>query len=146
MNVKDIMSSNVVKISPGTFLEEAARLMKTYGVGMLPVIEGDRVLGVVTDRDIAVRALAQGWNALLTEARVIMSENIVWCFEDTPAAEAARLMAKRQIHRLLVFSREMILAGVVSLDDIAVALRDEKAVGQTLRDVSCPVVAYRAAA
>lgn len=146
MKVKDIMTTDVVKIAPRAYLEEASRLMKAHDIGMLPVMEGDRVLGVVTDRDIVVRALARGWNPLLAEARVIMSQDILWCFEDLSVEDAARRMAEKQVRRLLVFGRDMALAGIVSLDDVAVALRDERMVGRIVRDVSCPAVAYRIAA
>jgi CBS domain-containing protein len=146
MRVKDIMTSNVVAISPEISVQTAAKLMKIHDIGMLPVKDDDQVLGIITDRDIAVRAVARGWNPALTPAREIMSEELIWCFDDLAAEEAAHLMAEKEVRRLLVFNREMILTGVVSLEDIAVALRDEQAVGRMLRDVSCPVVASRAAA
>ena len=146
MRVKDIMTPNLVTIRPGSYLEEAARLMQLQDVGMVPVVEGNRVLGVITDRDIVIRAMAKGWNPLLTEAREIMSEEVAWCFESTPIEEVAHLMAQKQVRRLLVYNREMYLTGVVSLDDVAVAMRDANAVGEMLRDVSCPIVAHRAVA
>ena len=146
MLVKDIMSTGLVSITPAAYLEEAARLMKRHDIGLLPVMEGDRVAGVLTDRDIVVKALAHGWNPLLTQARVIMNQDIIWCFGDLSAEGAARLMAGKQVHRLLVFNREMDLVGVVSLDDVALALRDTELVGEMLRDIVIPAVAYRAVA
>ena len=146
MKVKEIMSAKVVTVSPSTFSQDAAEPMKKHHIGMLPVLEGDLVAGVVTDRDITVRAVARGWSPMLTQVQEIMSTGIVWCFEEASAEEAARLMVKKQVRRLLVFNREIYLTGVVSLDDVAVALRDESLVGRFMRDLACPVVAFRAVA
>jgi CBS domain-containing protein len=146
MKVKEIMSSEVVTVSPSSLTQEAAQLMSIHHIGMLPVLDGDTVAGVVTDRDITIRAAARGWSPMLTQVREIMSTGIVWCFEEASAEEAARLMVKKQVHRLLVFNREIYCTGVVSLDDVAVALRDETMLGRFARDIACPVVAYRAVA
>lgn len=144
MKVKKIMSAPPQTVTPETSLHEAARIMQKDGIGLLPVMEGQKVVGVLTDRDMIVGAMSHGWVPDLTKARDVMKDLIVWCFEDATVKHAARLMGKKQVHRLLVFARDMTLAGVVSLDDIALALRNEGMVGQTLRNVSSPVVASRA--
>ena len=108
-------------------------------VGSLPVCENDRLVGMLTDRDIVVRAIADGCDTKTTTAREIMTPDIVYCFEDQDVQEAARLMEQNQIRRLVVLNRDKRLVGIVSLGDLAVETGDEHLTGKTLEKVSEPV-------
>src|SRR5690242_9626489 len=105
MLVKEIMTHHVECISPGDTLEQAARKMEELDVGPMPVCEGKRVVGMLTDRDITVRATAAGCDPKTTLVSDTMSQEIVYCDEDQDVREAARLMKEKQIRRLLVMDR-----------------------------------------
>jgi CBS domain-containing protein len=120
MKAQDIMSKNPTCVTPDTTLADAARLMKNENIGIVPVVESAssrRLVGVVTDRDIAIRAVAQG---LGPDAKVgqAMSREVQWCYEDTAASEVLQKMADEQIRRMPVLSREKRLVGIVSLGDL----------------------------
>jgi len=138
MQVKDVMTSNVEVVHPDTTLQDAAKKMKDLDVGSLPVCDGQRLLGTVTDRDITVRAVAEGRNPTTTPVRESMTSGIVYCFEDQDVREAAKLMKEKQIRRLPILNRDKRLVGIVSLGDLAVDTGNEKMAGQTLSGVSEP--------
>src|SRR5262249_38468201 len=126
-------------VNPTTSLQQAARKMKNLDVGPLPVCENDRLVGMVTDRDITVRAVAEGCDINKTMVRDIMTPDIVYCFDDQDVEEADRLMEDNQIRRLVVLNRDKRLVGIVSLGDLAVETGDERLSGKTLEKVSAPV-------
>jgi len=136
MLVKEIMTHNAEVISPSDTLEQAARKMEELNVGPLPVCEGQRLLGMLTDRDITVRATAAGSDPKATLVCDAMSTDIVSCFEDQDVNEAVRLMKDRQIRRLPVMNRANNLVGIVSLADLATESRDPEQPGEVLRKVS----------
>jgi CBS domain-containing protein len=136
MLLKEIMSSDVEVIRPESPVSDAARKMKSLDVGALPVCDGRRLLGMVTDRDITIRATAEGRDPETTLVRDCMSPEIVYCFEDQDAQEAERIMQDKQIRRLPVLTREKQLAGIVSLGDLATKTGDVQQVGRTIREVS----------
>ncbi len=136
MLVKAIMTHNAEVVSPGDTLEQAARKMEELNIGPLPVCEGHRVVGILTDRDITVRATAAGSDPKETLVYEAMSYDIVSCFEDQDVNEAVRLMKERQIRRLLVMNRANELVGIVSLADLATDARDPEQPGEVLRKVS----------
>jgi len=138
MQVKDVMTISVQTIRPDSSLQEAAERMKTLDVGTLPVCENDRLVGMITDRDITVRAVAQGIGGTVGQVRDVMTPDVVYCFEDHEVEEAARLMKEHQIRRLVVLNRDKRLVGIVSLGDLAVETGDEKLAGGTLEEVSLP--------
>ena len=138
MQIKDVMTSNVEVVHPDTTLQDAAKKMKDLDVGSLPVCDGQRLLGTVTDRDITVRAVAEGRNPTTTPVREVMTSGIVYCFEDQDVREAAKLMKEKQIRRLPILNRDKRLVGIVSLGDLAVDTGNEKMAGQTLTKVSEP--------
>lgn len=120
MKVKDIMTKEVELIHPDNSLKEAAQKMRVRDIGFLPVSEGDRLVGVVTDRDIVLRSTAQGTNPNTSLSRDLITSPIVYCFDDQDVEEAAKLMEEHQIRRVAVLSRnDNRLVGVVSLGDIA---------------------------
>jgi CBS domain-containing protein len=138
MLVKEIMTRNVEVVSPGDTLEQAARKMEELNVGPLPVCEGNRVVGMLTDRDITVRATAAGCDPKTTLVSDTMSQDITSCFEDQDVREAADLMKQKQIRRLLVMNRANDLIGIVSLGDLAAESGDPRQPGEVLKEVSAP--------
>jgi CBS domain-containing protein len=121
MNVQDIMTPTVDLTDPNTTIREAAQRMRDDDVGSLPVGENDRLVGMVTDRDIAVRGVAAGKTPDDCHVREVMSEGIYYCFEDEDAQRAADVMAEHRVRRLPVLNRDKRLVGVVAIADLALA-------------------------
>ena len=142
MNVKDVMTDHAECISPTAPLQTAAQRMNELDVGSLPVCENDRVVGIITDRDITVRGVSQGCDPKTTTVREIMTPQIVFCFEFQNVAEAADLMRDKQIRRLVVLNRKKRLVGIVSLGDLAVQSGDEHLTWETLERVSEPALSH----
>jgi CBS domain-containing protein len=138
MQLKEIMTTDVEVIKPESPITEAAKKMRSLDVGALPVCDGRRLLGMLTDRDITIRATAEGRDPGKTLVRDYMSAELVYCFEDQSIQEAERLMQEKQIRRLPVLTREKQLAGIVSLGDLATKTDEPRAVGKTLEKVSEP--------
>lgn len=133
MQVNEVMSRKVDLVNPGMKIREAATFMRDDNIGALPVGENDRLVGMITDRDIAVRAVAEGKSPTTTIGK-IMSEKVYYCFEDNDVAEAGRLMAKHQVRRLPVLNREKRLVGIVAMADLA--RKDGEATNEAIRGVS----------
>jgi CBS domain-containing protein len=138
MQVAKIMTRGAEVIPPAALLRDAAMKMRQLDIGMLPVKDGERLVGTLTDRDITVRATAKGCDPTGTPVREVMTQEVVYCFEDQDISEAARLMQERQIRRLPILSREHKLVGIVSLADLAVHSGKEKLTEETIREVSEP--------
>ncbi len=139
MQLKDIMTPEPDCVRPDDTLQEAARRMRDLDVGPLPVCgDDDRLAGMITDRDIAVRAVAEGKDPRTTTVREAMTEEIIYGFEDQDIHEAARTMQERQVRRLLVMNRDKRLVGIVSLGDLATESGDARKAGEVLQDVSEP--------
>lgn len=138
MLVRDVMTPHAECVSPDDTLQEAARKMRLLDVGPLPVCDHDRVVGIITDRDITVRATAEGLDPKTAKVRQAMTEGIDYCFEDDDIAEAEQLMAERQVRRLPVMSRDKRLVGIVSLGDLATKDNYPDRPGEVLREVSEP--------
>jgi CBS domain-containing protein len=138
MKVKDIMTKEVQVIHPGDSLEDAARKMGHHGIGFLPILEQDELVGVLTDRDIIVRGIAIGMNSDAALGRDLMTSPCISCFDDQNVREAANLMEQHQVRRLVVLSRDNNrLVGVVSLGDIATNANKEVS-AEVLEKVSEP--------
>lgn len=135
--LKDVMSFNVRVISPEATLQQAASQMRDTDCGMLPVGENDRMIGAVTDRDIAVRGVAEGKGGD-TLVRDVMSEDVIWCYEDDTVETGADMMSRYQVRRLPVVNREKRLVGIVSLGDFAVAADDIQPSADALVGISQP--------
>ncbi|MGE0742231.1 MAG: CBS domain-containing protein [Hyphomonadaceae bacterium] len=120
MKVRDTMTRAVRTVSPETSIREAARLMGEADVGALPVASGDRLAGMVTDRDIAIRAVAIGKSAEVTVGEV-MSHGVLYCHEDEDVLDVCSNMAELQVRRLPVVDVDKRLIGIVSLADLALA-------------------------
>jgi CBS domain-containing protein len=138
MRIQQIMTRCCACIAQDGTLQEAAHLMRDLNVGFLPVDDGDRLVGMVTDRDITVRATAAGLDPRTTPVREAMTPELVYCFQDQDIRDAARLMKDKQIRRLAVLNRERRLAGILTLGDLAVHTGDEQLVGETLERISEP--------
>ena len=135
MNIREIMTADPVFAEPDTTLEEIATMMKEENIGAVPVVEDGEVSGIVTDRDIVLRCIAEGKDAAECTAGDVMSTE-VFCIEPaTSAAEAARLMSDRQIRRLAVIENGRLI-GMVSIGDVAVKTDDDDLSGDTLEGVS----------
>jgi CBS domain-containing protein len=117
MQVKEVMNRKIDVIRPDTTLEEAAEKMQALKVGILPVCDGDRLVGMLSDKDVNLRAVGDDPNR--THARDAMTADLVYCFEDQDVEEAAKLMEKKQLRRLVVLTREKRLAGILSFGDLA---------------------------
>jgi CBS domain-containing protein len=137
MQIQQILTSQIEKIRPDMTLREAAAKMRDLDCGALPVCEGDRVKGIITDRDIVVRAVADGGNLDETAVRQVMTKDIACCFVDQDIAEAARIMSDRQVRRLPVLNRRNKVVGILSLGDLALEGSDTLA-AEALKRVSEP--------
>jgi CBS domain-containing protein/sporulation protein YlmC with PRC-barrel domain len=138
IQVKDIMTRQVEVVHPEGTLWEAAQKMAALDVGMLPVCSGDQLVGMLTDRDITVRATAEGRDPKATRVHEVMTPEVVYVFEDDDVSDAARIMIEQQIRRLVVLDRSKQLVGIISLGDLAVHTGDTQQAGQTLEGVSEP--------
>src|ERR1700747_687764 len=119
MNIAKIMSRDVQFVKPEDTLREAASLMKKIDAGVLPVGEHDKLVGMITDRDIAIRGIAEG-KGPDAKVRDVMSHEVKYCFEDEEVAHVVENMAELQVRRLPVMNREKRLVGIVSLADLAI--------------------------
>ena len=135
--LRDLMSPDVEFVSPETTIADAAKKLRDGDFGMLPVAEDDRMIGAISDRDIAVRAVAEGLGAY-TKVRDVMSDGIAWAYEDDSVEQAAKIMSERQVRRLPVVSRAKRLVGIVSLGDFAVESTEIRPAAQALADISKP--------
>jgi CBS domain-containing protein len=136
MDVREVMTPDVVIASPDDTLQHAAEMMVDIDAGVLPVGEKDRLVGMLTDRDITVRAVAAGKAPDACKVREIMSPEIKYIYEDETLEDAARNMSELQIRRLPVLNRDKRLVGIVSLGDLA--LKKKTAAGDALKGVSRP--------
>jgi CBS domain-containing protein len=118
MKVCDVMVSPVHLVDPGASLVAAARQLRDQNVGALPVGEGEELLGMITDRDIIVRCIAEGGDCSKHSVRDAMSSDLLVCFDDQPVEEAARLMEEHRVRRLPVLGQDHRLVGIVSLNDL----------------------------
>jgi CBS domain-containing protein len=138
MKIKEIMTRQVEVVHPTDTLQTAAQKMKLYDIGFLPVYDGEELIGVVSDRDIILRALADGFDPKAALGREIVTAPVIYCYDDQSVDDAARLMHKNQVRRLVVLSRgDKQMVGVVSLGDLALNVND-KVSGDVLQSVSEP--------
>jgi CBS domain-containing protein len=136
MLINEVMSHTVRLASPSDTIQRAAQLMAEADAGALPVSENDRLVGMVTDRDIAIRGDARGCDPRTTTVREVMTqEPVKYCYEDEDIEHVARNMAQLQVRRLPVLNREKRLVGIVSLSDLS-KRADASAAGDALRGVS----------
>jgi CBS domain-containing protein len=130
------MTPQVERIHRDASVHEAAQKMKTLDIGMVPVYDGDRLVGMITDRDIALRVVAEGRDATQTPVYESMTGEVTYCFESQTVEEAAKIMEKHKIRRLIVLNRDKRLVGIVSLGDLATHRKSQKAAREVLEIVS----------
>jgi len=133
--ISEVMTSEVQVVQPDDTVQDAAAMMAEQDVGALPVCDGSRLQGMITDRDIAVRAVANGRDSD-TPVREVMSEDVIWCSEDDDTQDVLGRMGDRQIRRIPVVDANRNLVGIVSLGDLAI--EDEENVDEALRSISMP--------
>ena len=136
MFVRDAMTPHAEWISPDLRLVEVARKMRDDGIGCLPVGENDRLVGMITDRDLACRAVAEGKGPDTPVREVMSTEQVLYCFEDEDLNHVAENMSDERVRRLPVMNREKRLVGIVSLGDVAV--KEKKAATKAVTGVSKP--------
>jgi CBS domain-containing protein len=137
MQVRHVMTQGASVTSPDSDLQQAGQMMAQLDAGILPVGENDRLIGMITDRDIVIRAVAEGRNPQNTLVREIMSTDVKYCFQDEELEDVAENMAQLQVRRLPVLSREKRLVGIISLGDISLESTPSTS-GEALRGVSVP--------
>ena len=138
MKLSTIMTGGIETILPQASLAEAAKKMASQDIGSLPVCaEARRVVGIITDRDITVRAVARGMDPNQTRVEEVMTRDVLSCSSEAEVEDACQLMEKRQVRRLLVTGQDDTPVGIVSLGDIALCLRESQA-GEVLKKVSEP--------
>jgi CBS domain-containing protein len=134
MKIRDAMTRDAKLTSPDDTIRHAAQMMKECDCGVLPVADGDRLVGMITDRDIAVRCIAEGMGPD-TKIREAMTQEVMYCFEDEESQHICQNMADIQVRRLPVVNREKRLVGIVSLSDLA---HKEANTAKALRGIARP--------
>jgi len=140
MLIREVMTKGAECTSPNATLKEAATRMKQLDVGSLPVCDGDRLQGMLTDRDIILRSVAEGQDPNEHHVGEVMTAEIFYAFEDQDVEELTKIMKKRQIRRVPVLNREKRLVGIVSLGDVALQTENGEA-GEALQEISEPATA-----
>lgn len=135
--VMEVMTKDVETISPNDSLKDAAEKMRTLNVGPLPVCEGDRLMGIITDRDIVVRAVSQGLDPNNTRVSQAMTDDIECVYENDDIDTVARKMKEEQLRRILVINQDKKLVGIIALGDLAEAISTKEA-GKALESISEP--------
>ncbi len=132
---REIMTGNVQTVSRTMSLQETARLMRDGDMGAMPVVEGEKLVGIVTDRDIVVRAIAEGKSA---DAQIgdVMTTEIFSVKPDDFVFEAIRLMGDKQVRRIPVITESGELAGIIAMADIALEMEDQREIAETLEEIS----------
>jgi CBS domain-containing protein len=137
MMVKDAMTTDAAWVDAGRTIREAAQLMRRLDIGCMPVTEGERMVGLVTDRDIALRAAAEGRDSDREKVRAIMTRDVVSCAEEQRLEEAIELMEANGVRRLPVVDKNGRIAGLLSIDDIA-RHADYELTGQVMHFLCIP--------
>jgi CBS domain-containing protein len=138
MKLADVMTHEVRFVSPEDNLYEAARRMADGGVGALPVCDGGRLVGMVTDRDIVVRSVARGEEPRTVRVADAMTYDVECCSEDDSLEEVGRRMAQRQVRRIVVLDGGKSMVGIVSLGDIARSRGNSPVVAHAIEEISAP--------
>lgn len=138
MKIREIMTQHIETVDADATVRDVAELMRRLDVGVIPVVDQSRVAGVITDRDVCLRCVADNRNANHTPAREIMSSDVRTASEDDDVRDAANLMKRDQIRRLIVVDSEDRAVGMVSLGDLAVHCNDEKVTADALEEISKP--------
>ncbi len=134
VRVEEIMHREVRQTNPDISLADAAKKMRDLDVGCLPVWENDELIGIITDRDVTCRAIAEARDPATTTVRDVMSQDVAFCFDDQRASEAARIMREKKVRRLPVFDHDKHMVGILTLSDLAI--HTPQVTGEVVRSVS----------
>jgi CBS domain-containing protein len=137
MKVKEIMTSPVEEIGADAKVFQAAKMMKMLNIGVLPVIRGEEIVGIVTDRDIAIRVVAERLDPQNTPVGQVMTAEVICCSEDTTIEEAAGLLEENQVHRLLVLSNNKV-CGIISIADVVRNINNDRLIREILQSICEP--------
>lgn len=140
MKIKDLLIPAPISISTHSTLLAAALRMKLLDVGMLAVCKNNRLVGVVTDRDIIIRSIAQGLDPKYTAAQDAMTAEVMYCFDDQDIEEAAQVMEEKKVRRLPVLNREEQVVGILTMGDLATHCEHAALAGKVLESVSTPAL------
>lgn len=135
--ISDIMTRDVKVISPDGNVQQAAQMMRDEDIGSIPVCTGKKLVGMITDRDLVISALADGKSPASVKVADVMTDDVFWCFEDQTVGEVLLEMGDHQIRRIPVVNREKELCGIVSLGDLATRAHTDT--DDTLEEISSPV-------
>lgn len=135
MKAKDIMSSSIVSLSSNDTIEKAAVLMKEHDIGSIPVCDGGKIVGIVTDRDITLRAVSSGVNTSTESVKSVMSTNPVTATPDMSLDDISRIMSNEQIRRIPIVENQKVV-GVISLGDLALEPKSDEKAGHSLSGIS----------
>jgi CBS domain-containing protein len=141
MQLKEFINYRVEVVRPDDTLQYAAEKMRDLDVGSMPVCEDQHLVGILTDRDITIRATAKGQDPKETAVRDVMTPDVLYCFENQDVEEAARIMQENQIRRLFVLNEDEELIGITSLGELATVTGDRNLAGETLQQISEPAKA-----
>lgn len=136
MLIKDCMTKQVEVGNPSMSLTEVARKMNDGDFGILPIVENDRIVGMVTDRDIAVRGIAQGRDPNKLQVNDVMSKHVFYCYEDQSMEEVSQNLGKNQVRRLPVLNRQKRLVGILSIGDLAKSKINPQKFEEALQNIS----------
>lgn len=136
MKLKEFVNARVEMVDPRDTLQRAAEKMGELDIGSLPVCDNGQLVGIITDRDITIRAVATGCDPATMTVREIMTPEVLWCFEDDDVEEAARIMQENQVRRIMVLNEANELVGITSLGELATATGNRLLAGETLESVS----------
>ena len=135
-DIRDVMTPNPASVSEKDSVKRAAEIMKREDAGVVPVVDGRKIIGIVTDRDIVVRVIAEGKDCANAKVSDVMSRQVRTVKEDTPITEVLQLMSREQIRRVPVTNANNELVGIVSIGDIAIDSKETVSVGRTVEDIS----------
>jgi CBS domain-containing protein len=138
MRIGELMTKSLETIEARVSIREAAEKMRSFGIGALPVMDGSQLVGMVTDRDITVRATALGKDPHSTTVRETMTPTVITCDADAPIAEAERLMEEKAVRRLVVVDAWKRPVGLLSLDDLATVPGEARRAGEVLEQLNIP--------
>ena len=138
MKVKDIMSYQVQKIDSDAMITDAAKMMKEFDIGILPVQNENEIVGMITDRDIVIRVISERKDPSLTTMSEAMTLEVICCSQEEDIEEAAKIMEYEQVHRILVLDNDNSVAGILSLGDIALKTRNEHLAYEVLEKICEP--------
>ncbi|QRN94544.1 CBS domain-containing protein [Archangium violaceum] len=138
MRISELMTKDLETIEADAPLRLAAERMRSFGIGALPVMDGDQLVGMLTDRDITVRATAAGKDPNRTPVREAMTHTVITCDADAPLSEAEHLMEEKAVRRLVVLDTYKKPVGLISLDDLATVPGEAKHTGEVLRELNTP--------